>query len=157
MDDRINTTLSEWTDAERTGDTHTLAVLLTDDFFGVGPLGFVLPRSAWLNRHHQGLHYQDFELDEVQVHPYDGFALVTARNHARGTYQGRPLPEALRTMLVMTDDSRTGHLASVQLSFIAGTPGAPPMPAPPQTVDRRLDREQDAQTQFLPGSEGGRR
>jgi hypothetical protein len=50
----IDSFLDEWTSAERAGDTSALAALLTDDFTGVGPLGFVLPKAAWLARHQQG-------------------------------------------------------------------------------------------------------
>jgi hypothetical protein len=52
--------LSEWTSAERAGDAGKLEDLLIDDFFGVGPLGFVLPKEAWLARHRQGLTYETF-------------------------------------------------------------------------------------------------
>ena len=64
----IDSFLDEWTSAERAGDTSALAALLTDDFTGVGPLGFVLPKAAWLARHQQGtLSYQAFRFDENPV------------------------------------------------------------------------------------------
>jgi hypothetical protein len=59
MSEHIHAFRSEWTTAERSGDGETLATLLTDDFSGVGPLGFILPRPAWLDRHRQGLAYAD--------------------------------------------------------------------------------------------------
>ena len=42
MSEHIHAFLSEWTAAERVGDTERLEPLLADDFCGVGPLGFVL-------------------------------------------------------------------------------------------------------------------
>ena len=96
----------------------------------MGPLGFVLPRPAWLGRHRQGLTYEAFELDEIQVHLHGGATLVTARNHTRGTYRGQPLPEAVRATLVIATVADSRRLAAIHMSFIAGTAGAPPLPAP---------------------------
>jgi hypothetical protein len=45
-DDDITTVLSAWCHAERTRDTAFLNAPLTDDFVGVGPLGFTLPKPA---------------------------------------------------------------------------------------------------------------
>ncbi len=124
----IDSLLSEWTAAERAGDAEQLATLLTDDFYGVGPLGYILPKAAWTGRHLQGLEYEAFDLDEIQLHLYGDVALVTARHRAVGTHQGQPLPETLRVTLVVVSDSGTARLACVHMSFIGGTPGTPPLP-----------------------------
>ena len=98
----------------------------------VGPLGFILPRQGWLARHRNGdLSYQAFALDEVQVRPLGEAAVVIARNHTRGSYQGHPIPEAVRATLVLVADAGGWKLAALHMSFIAGTPGAPPMPGRP--------------------------
>jgi ketosteroid isomerase-like protein len=129
MTEPIDSFLSAWTAAERAGDTQKLEALLTDDFYGVGPLGFILPRPAWLARHRQGgLAYQTFDLDEIQTQLHGEVTLVTARNNTRGTYQGHPIPEAVRATLVITTDRGSRRLAAIHMSFIAGTPGAPPIP-----------------------------
>jgi ketosteroid isomerase-like protein len=130
MAEHIHALLSKWTTAERAGDAEALATLLTDDFCGVGPLGFILPRPAWLDRHRQGLTYEQFSLQEIQIRIYDKVAIVTARNNARGTYQGQPLPEALRVTVVLASNLEVVRLATVHMSFIAGTQGSPPMPGP---------------------------
>ena len=135
MSEPIYAFLSQWTTAERAGDAETLATLLIDDFCGVGPLGFILPRPAWLDRHRQGLAYEQFSLEEIQIRLYGDVAVVTARNNARGTYQGQPLPEALRATLVIVSNSEAMRLAAVHMSFIAGTQGSPPMPGPTDSVD----------------------
>jgi ketosteroid isomerase-like protein len=141
MTDQINAFLSEWTVAERAGDTEALATLLTDDFYGVGPFGFVLPRPAWLDRFRQGLAYEHFSLDEIQVRDYGDIALVTARNRARGSYRGQPIPEAQRITLVIWSNSESPRLAAGHMSFIAGTPGSPVIPAP-SSVDTQENREE---------------
>jgi hypothetical protein len=61
--------LSKWSEAERRGDREALATLLTEDFSGVGPLGFILPKQAWLDRYDaNGLKYDKFDLEETQIH-----------------------------------------------------------------------------------------
>jgi ketosteroid isomerase-like protein len=143
MTEHTDAFLSEWTAAERAGDTEKLATLLTDDFYGVGPLGFVLPRSAWLGRHRQGLAYEHFSLEEIQVRLYGDVALVSARNNTRGTYQGQPLPEAVRATLVIASNSETSRLAAIHMSFIAGTQGSPAIPAPTDSAESSADAHAD--------------
>ena len=146
MSEHTHAFLSEWTTAERAGDAETLATLLTDDFCGVGPLGFILPRPAWLDRHRQGLSYEQFSLDEILIRLCSDVTVVTARNLARGAYRGQPLPEALRATLVIASNSQAiasnsqaVRLAAVHMSFIAGTPGSPPMPGPTASAESTAD------------------
>ncbi len=95
----------------------------------MGPLGFILPKAAWLARHRHGdLAYQEFSLDEVQTRLLGGTAVVIARHTARGSYQGHPIPEAVRATLTLVSDAGQWKLAAIHMSFIAGTPGAPPIP-----------------------------
>jgi hypothetical protein len=57
MTDSITSFLAEWAGAERGGDTGTLDALLTEDFAGIGPLGFSLPKPQWLARYRQLVSY----------------------------------------------------------------------------------------------------
>jgi len=125
----VDTFLSEWSNAERNGDGTALDALLTDDFLGVGPLGFVLPKSIWVQRFDQfGLAYETFDLEELQTRVHGDAALVTARQTARGTAGGQPVPEAVRATLTLVVEGGSWQLAGIHMSFIAGTPGAPPLP-----------------------------
>ena len=127
----IDHTLAAWAAAERDGDAAALDTLLTDDFTAVGPLGFILPRQAWLARHRPGggLVYDSFGLAEVQTRMLGAdVAVVTARNDQPGSYQGNPIPEAVRATLILARENGRWRLAAAHLSFIAGTAGAPPMP-----------------------------
>jgi len=133
MNQSIDTLLGEWTTAELAGDTPRLSVLLAEDFYGVGPLGFVLPRPAWLARHSPGqMTYESFTLDEIQTRELGDTVLVTARNDTLGTYQGHPVPGAVRATLVIARDGADAmwRIAAIHMSFIAGTPGAPGLPLP---------------------------
>ena len=124
--------LAKWAAAEQAGDVSALETLLADGFAGVGPMGFILPRQAWLARYRsRDLTYQDFSLDEVQARPVgEDTVVVTARNNTRGSYQGHPIPEATRATLLLTRDADSWQLAAIHMSFVAGTPGAPPLPIP---------------------------
>jgi ketosteroid isomerase-like protein len=121
--------LTTWAAAEQAGDTPTLETQLASDFTAVGPLGFILTKQAWLARHRHGdLTYQAFSLSEVNTRTAGGTAIVTARNNTRGSYQGHPIPEAVRATLILVSDAGSWKLAAIHLSFIAGTPGARSIP-----------------------------
>src|SRR5207248_1056998 len=78
--------------------------LLTDDFVGVGPFGFTLPKSEWMSRRDGGLVYETFDVDEITPRVYGDAALVTLRQRVRGKYQGQPIPEATRATLGLVKD-----------------------------------------------------
>ena len=120
--------LTEWTAAEQSGDAAALDKLLTEDFTGVGPLGFTLSKQDWLDRHAAGdLKYRTYELSDVAVRRYGDAAVVVAQQSAAGAYRGHEVPGDLRVTLVVADASGSPRLASAHMSFIAGTPGAPPL------------------------------
>lgn len=121
--------LTTWAAAEQAGDITTLETQLASDFTAAGPLGFILAKQAWLARHRHGdLTYQAFSLSEVNARAAGGTAIVTARNNTRGSYRGHPIPEAVRATLILVSDTASWKLAAIHMSFIAGTPGAPPIP-----------------------------
>ncbi len=132
MTDSVPTFLADWARAEQAGDTGTLDTLLTGDFTAVGPLGFILPKAAWLARHRGGdLRYQSFTVDEPVVRRLGQVAVVTATNNTEASYQDHPVPGTLRATLVLTAAGPGWQLTALHLSFVAGTPGAPPIPGPP--------------------------
>ena len=127
-DQDIEALLTEWTAAEQSGDAAALDKLLTEDFTGVGPLGFTLSKQDWLDRHAAGdLKYRTYELSDVSVRRYGDAAVVVAQQSAAGAYRGHEVPGDLRVTLVVADASGSPRLASAHMSFIAGTPGAPPL------------------------------
>ena len=127
--EEIATFLSEWATAEVNGDVADLEARLTDDFTGIGPLGFILPKKEWLARHAPGaLQYQSFQVQDPQIRLYGGdAAVVVAHQVQNGTHQGRPIPAEARITLVLAKEAGW-RLAHVHYSFMAGTPGSPPIP-----------------------------
>jgi ketosteroid isomerase-like protein len=127
----ISDLLDAWTTAERAADTATIDRLLADDFVGVGPLGFLLTKDEWLKRHAPGeLTYETFGLEETQTRLYGDAAVTIARQVGKGAYRGNPVPGQVRTTLFLVRNDAQWQIASAHMSFIAGTPGAPPIPGP---------------------------
>ena len=121
--------LDRWARAERDGDTGALDGLLADDFIGVGPLGFLLSKQDWLKRFAGGLRYDEFSLEEPRERRYGDTAVIVGQQNQSGTFGGNPLPfSTVRATLVLASTSGAWQLAGVHMSFIAGTPGAPPLP-----------------------------
>jgi hypothetical protein len=114
------------------GDAKAIGDVLAADFTAFGPLGFALSKKDWLERHKAGaLKYEMFALEELEFRRYDGVAVATARQTGTGTYNGHPVPSELRVTIVLTDQAGAWQLALIHMSFIAGTPGAPPIPGRP--------------------------
>ncbi len=122
----ISDLLARWIDAERTGDRNRLDDLLTEDFVGIGPVGFTLPKPAWLDRLGPDLHYDRLELDEVTSRDYGEATVVVARQHAVGEARGNPVPGDTRVSFVFVPDDSDDHtrIAGIQYSFMAVPGGA---------------------------------
>jgi ketosteroid isomerase-like protein len=105
---------------------------LAPDFTGIGPLGFTLTKTNWLDRHATGaLTYDTYRLEELHPRAHGDTAVVTAHQITEGTYQGHPLPSQLRVTLALVRQTGRWRLTVAHMSFIAGTPGAPPIPDRP--------------------------
>jgi hypothetical protein len=64
--DGASDALRAWVRSETDGDAAAPEQLLADDFTGVGPLGFVLTRAEWIDRHATGaLRYDSLRLEDV--------------------------------------------------------------------------------------------
>lgn len=130
--DEVGGFLDAWTAAEEQGDVAALDRLLDDDFIAVGPLGFTLTKKDWLDRHEAGaLTYERFVLDETRVRVHGDTVVVIGRQAAEGAYRTHPVPEAVRSTLVLTVKGGERRLSVAHMSFVAGTRGAPPVPGRP--------------------------
>jgi ketosteroid isomerase-like protein len=124
MANDIDDLLTGWTESERDGDAERLDALLTDDFVGIGPVGFVLDKRAWLGRFGQGLSYEQLALDEVSSRQHGDTAIVVAHQHAKGSAGRNPTPADLRvSFTVVPDDGKGMRIAGMQYSFIGLPPG----------------------------------
>ncbi len=112
-----------WAAAELRGDTAFLEDRLSDDFSGIGPLGFMLTKQEWIARHQSGdLQYQSFSLDEVKVRVYSDAAILTGRQVQEAAYRDNPIAGQFRVTLVFIQQQGPWRLASLQLSAIGQPP-----------------------------------
>jgi ketosteroid isomerase-like protein len=114
--------VGEWADAERREDVAFLSEALTDDFIGIGPLGFMLTKDQWLGRYAGGLSYDSFALDEVAARFYGGAAVATGRQSQAGEFQGNDASGEFRATLILAEQEGRWLLAGLHLSPIAGSP-----------------------------------
>jgi ketosteroid isomerase-like protein len=115
----IKSFLDDWAEFECDADVKRLDTLLADDFVGIGPVGFVLDKQAWLGRFDRGLHYDRLELDEVAIHQHGDAAFVVAHQHAQGHAGPNPTPSDLRVSFTVVPDEGAGlRIAGMQYSFI---------------------------------------
>ncbi|WP_232661632.1 nuclear transport factor 2 family protein [Pseudonocardia sp. TRM90224] len=128
----ITELLEAWAAAEVAGDPVAMGELVTDRFTAVGPLGFTLSKSDWVERHATGaLKYETFGVDETTTRFSGDTAVVIGRINAVGAFRGNPVPAAVRATAVIDRTDGAWRLDVVHMSFIAGTPGAPPIPGRP--------------------------
>ena len=118
----IETLMNDWTEAERTGAASRLEAMLTDDFVGIGPVGFMLPKDAWVGRLGSGLHYDHLDLDELSSRDYGDTTVVLAHQHASGEARGNPVPPDTRVSFVVVRNADTPRIAGIQYSFLAPPP-----------------------------------
>ncbi|MGZ4592962.1 MAG: nuclear transport factor 2 family protein [Actinomycetes bacterium] len=125
----VHQLVQQWADAEQQGDHATLAHVLADDFVAVGPLGFVLTKEQWLQRHiDQALHYTSLRWTDLQVREHGQAVVVVGVQEQAGDYQDRDISGRFRgTLVALRPDAPDAawSVAALHLSPIAPPPGKP--------------------------------
>jgi ketosteroid isomerase-like protein len=115
--------IDRWIEAELAGDAAALDALAIDEFALVGPLGFVLDRTAWLDRYTDGgLVTTSLAFTDRQLRILGGVALVIGVHEQTGSYGGRPNDGRYRVTQIWIDPVDGPQLAGLQFS---------PLPTPP--------------------------
>jgi rhodanese-related sulfurtransferase/ketosteroid isomerase-like protein len=130
--------VSRWSQAELTGDVAAYDDLLTGDFTGIGPVGFVLDREQWAGRHRGGLTNHEFEIVDPQVRAYGDAAIVSGVQRQRATARGHDASGSFRLTLVAVRQGDRWVIANIQLSGPLQAPSAPPpfRPSAPEPASR---------------------
>ncbi len=116
--------IGDWTKAEMSSDSSRLQELLTDDFSGIGPLGFVLDKSQWVNRFSRGFSYKNLDIQDVDLKVHGSAGIIVDRQEQKATYQGHPSDGEFRISQTWLNENGNWQLANLQLSTIqADIPG----------------------------------
>lgn len=116
---------TRWAEAEQSADTITLDQITAAEFRLVGPFGFILDKTQWLDRYRAGgLVTSSLVWDNVEVRDFGQTAIAIGRQTQQATYQGRATDGQFRVTHVFVRDGGDWALASLHLSQ-----AAPPAPA----------------------------
>jgi len=121
----------KWARAELDGDVDTLRELLTDDFIGVGPLGFTLTKDQWLQRYLSGsLKYTSYTLADLRPRVYGDAAVVIGVATQDGTFEGRSISGRFRATHIFASQGGTWRAAGWHASPMGpmAFPGGPSGP-----------------------------
>jgi hypothetical protein len=100
--------------AELAGDTDALGSLVTDDFVGVGPLGYRLTKRQWLGRYTSG----------DLANP----AIAVGIQRQQAAYQRRPANGRFWVTQLLIQGDNGWRIAGLHLSPLADQP-PPPRPS----------------------------
>lgn len=116
-DQQILDLVDRFTTAELAGDVDAYDELLHADFRGIGPVGFVLDKGAWAQRHHGDLTNHEFAITEPEVRALgDATAVITGIQRQCTTAMGRDSSGEFRIGMVAVHDGDRWVIAQVQLS-----------------------------------------
>jgi ketosteroid isomerase-like protein len=115
--------------AELAGDTDALGSLVTDDFVGVGPLGYRLTKRQWLGRYTSGdLANRQFSWDDITVRAYGNAAIAVGIQRQQAAYQRRPANGRFWVTQLLIQGDNGWRIAGLHLSPLADQP-PPPRPS----------------------------
>ena len=123
MEQEVARLADAWATAELQSDTAFLERLLSVDFVGIGPLGFLLTKQEWIAWLESGdLKHEVLTLNEVMVRVYNDAAIVICRLVQDATYRGTPILAQLRTTLVFVRHKGQWQLAGLHECNIGQPP-----------------------------------
>jgi len=130
--DALDELVQQWADAESHGDRVALNGLLAEDFVAVGPLGFLLDKTAWLQRYaDNALHYTAFTFADTQTRQHRDIVIVVGVQTQAGSYHGSDASGRFRVTQVWVPrapsaggEQRRLLIAAMQLSPIAAPPSS---------------------------------
>ncbi|WP_369251899.1 nuclear transport factor 2 family protein [Streptomyces sp. R41] len=107
--------VERWAVAEQQNNARLLDELLTDDFTGIGPVGFVISREQWLDRFSKGLDNRAFAVEDPQVRTYGGAAVVVGVQAQETSVRGKDSSGRFRVSLVAVRRADRWLLAGVHI------------------------------------------
>ena len=107
------------------GDVDVLDSMATKDFILVGPLGFLLDKTQWLDRYRSG-DFVTSALDwrDTQVRVFGDCAIVVGIHDQEASYRGQANDGQFRATHILVREGDPWRLAGIHMSPIT----APPTP-----------------------------
>jgi catechol 2,3-dioxygenase-like lactoylglutathione lyase family enzyme len=106
---------TRWAAAEVDSDVGTLDGLLADEFCGIGPLGFVLDKAAWLNRFAGGLRNESLLFDDLRIHGHGASVIVVAVLDQQTTFNNVDTSGRYRISFVVVREGGRWQVASCHI------------------------------------------
>jgi ketosteroid isomerase-like protein len=115
-----------WAEAEVAQDLAALDGMAHEDFILVGPFGFLLNKTQWLDRYRNGdLVTSALDWRDTQVRVFGDCAVVVGVHDQEAAYRGQPNNGQFRATHVLVREAGAWRLIGMHLSPIAPPPGAP--------------------------------
>lgn len=116
---QIQELTERWRQAELAADSETLQSLLDDDFLAVGPLGFLLTKEQWIDRHRsRDLIYHALTWEDAAIRTYGETAISVAAQEQKAMYQGHEIPGRFRVTQIAVRKEGAWVIAGIHLSAI---------------------------------------
>ena len=114
-----------WAASEVAGDVDVLDSMATKDFILVGPLGFLLDKTQWLDRYRSG-DFVTSALDwrDTPVRVFGDCAIVVGIHDQEASYRGQANDGQFRATHILVRGGGPWRLAGIHMSPIT----APPTP-----------------------------
>ena len=121
--DAVREVQERFDEAERSADLDTLRELIAEDFLSIGPRGFVLDKSQWIERHGE-FAYQALDTSELDVRRYGDTAVVRDVQRNRATWRDQDVRVDTRVSQVWVRLDGRWQLVAIQFSPLAEAPSA---------------------------------
>lgn len=113
----VSDLVKRWVDVELKGDADAYEELVTADFHGIGPVGFMLNKEQWVGRHRSGtMKNEGFEVKDAEIRVYGDTAVLVGVQDQKTTVMGRDTSGQFRLTLVAVKQDGAWKLANAQLS-----------------------------------------
>ena len=114
-----------WATAEVAGDVDVLESMVTKDFILVGPLGFLLDKTQWLDRYRSGdLVTSALDWRDTEVRVFGDCAIVVGIHNQEASYRGQANDGQFRATHILVHEGDPWRLAGIHMSQLT----APPTP-----------------------------
>lgn len=121
--------VQRYADAELKGDASAYDSLVTADFHGIGPVGFVLNKEQWVGRL-ANVTNEAFEVKDATVRTYGDTAVVVGVQDQKTTVMGRDTSGQFRITIVAVKQDGDWRIANAQLSGPLRAPDELPINRP---------------------------